>query len=335
MIPFTYLRASRIDEASAAVSRSPSAAFLAGGTTLVDLMKLDVEAPAAVVDITSLDMGAIKAGEGGRVRVGALVKNSDLARNEEILRRYPVLSEAILSGASPQIRNMATTGGNLLQRTRCGYFRDVFSACNKRMPGSGCAAIGGYNRGHAVLGTSEKCIATFPGDMPVALLALDASVGTRKADGALRSIPLTEFYISYGEDPVRENVLDHGELITHVDLPPVSWFRRSRWEKVRDRASYDFALASAAVALDVSNGRILQARVALGGIAGRPWRSHEAEAVLTGATPDGKVFRLAAEAAVEKARPQNDNRFKVELARRTLERALAGAASMRVEEPLS
>jgi xanthine dehydrogenase YagS FAD-binding subunit len=332
MIPFTYLRPSGIDEASAAVSRSRSAAFLGGGTTLVDLMKLDVEAPAALVDITGLDLGRVEPGEGGSLRIGSLVRNSDLARNEEVLRRYPVLAEAILSGASPQIRNMATTGGNLLQRTRCSYFRDVFSACNKREPGTGCAAIGGYNRAHALLGTSEKCIATFPGDMPVALVALDASVRTRRAGGDSRSISLSDFYLSYGDDPARETVLEHGELVTHVELPATPWFRRSRWEKVRDRASYEFALASAAVALELSNGRIREARVALGGIATRPWRSREAEAVLAAGRPDEKTFREAAEAALATARPQRHNGFKVELARRTVERALSVAAAMRIPE---
>jgi xanthine dehydrogenase YagS FAD-binding subunit len=225
---------------------------------------------------------------------------------------------------------MATTGGNLLQRTRCYYFRDVHSACNKRDPGTGCAAIGGVNRIHAVLGTSEKCIATYPGDMPVALAALDAVIRTRRADGQERAIPLGDFYVSYGEDPARENVLEHGELITSVDLPAAKWLARSHYLKVRDRASYEFALASAAVALDLDGGTIREARVALGGVATKPWRSKEAEQALAGATASPDSYRKAAEAALRGAKTQKDNAFKVELARRTLARALETAAKRQI-----
>ena len=334
MNPFSYSRAGRLEEAVAAVARDPRARFLAGGTTLVDLLRLGVETPAALVDINALPLAKIEPLPGGGVRIGAMVRNSDLAGDPAIRRRYPALSEALLSGASPQLRNMASVGGNLLQRTRCQYFRDPLYPCNKRLPGSGCSALGGYNRIHAVLGTSDKCIATSPGDMPVAMVALDAVVHTRRPDGGERSIPLTDFHVSYGEDPARESVLGHGELITAVELPATPWFARSHYLKVRDRASYEFALASAAVALDIdgggSNGRVRAARVALGGVATKPWRSREAEQALTGAKVEERTWRAAAEAALRGARPQKDNGFKIELAKRTLVRALATAAEKKV-----
>jgi xanthine dehydrogenase YagS FAD-binding subunit len=329
MTPFAYSRASGVEDAVAAASKDTGAKFLAGGTTLTDLLKLDVETPRAIVDIGGLPLSKIEMLPGGGMRVGAMVRNSDLARDATVRRRYPVLSEALLSGASPQIRNMATTGGNLLQRTRCSYFRDVHSSCNKREPGSGCAALDGYNRSHAVLGVSDQCIAAFPGDMPVALTALDAVIHTRRPGGRERSIPITDFYVSYGEDPARETVLEHGELITAVELPATGWFSRSHYLKVRDRASYEFALSSAAVALEVEDGRIRNARVALGGIATKPWRSKEAESALVGASAAESTYQAAAEAALAAARPRKHNAFKVELARRTLARALAIAASMR------
>ena len=288
MNPFTYSHANRPEEAVAAVAKNPRAAFVAGGTTLVDLLRLDVMTPAALVDVNALPLAKIESLPGGGVRIGAMVRNSDLANDPAIRRRYPVLSEALLSGASPQLRNMATVGGNLMQRTRCYYFRDAVSPCNKRQPGSGCAALGGFNRIHAVLGTSDRCIATHPGDMPVALAALDAIVHTRRPGGGERAIPLTDFHVSYGEDPARESVLEHGELITAVELPAVPWFARSAYLKIRDRASYEFALASAAVALDLDRGgsrAIRAARVALGGVATKPWRSREAEQVLIGGKP--------------------------------------------------
>jgi xanthine dehydrogenase YagS FAD-binding subunit len=225
---------------------------------------------------------------------------------------------------------MATVGGNLMQRTRCYYFRDTAYPCNKRVPGSGCSALEGYNRIHAVLGTSEKCIATHPGDMPVAMVALDAVVHTRRPDGRERTIPLTDFHVSYGEDPARESVLEHGELITAVELPAVPWFARSHYLKVRDRASYEFALASAAVALDLDGDRIRAARVALGGVGTKPWRSREAEQALTGKRAEEAAYRAAAEAALQGARPQKDNGFKIELAKRTVARALAVAAEKKV-----
>ncbi len=220
MNPFSFSHASQPDEAVAAVSRDPHAKFVAGGTTLVDLLRLEVETPDRLVDVNALPLARIDAMPGGGVRIGALVRNSDLANDPTIRKRYPVISEALLSGASPQIRNMASVGGNLLQRTRCYYFRDPAYPCNKRVPGSGCSALEGFNRIHAVLGTSDKCIASFPGDMPVAMVALDAVVHTRRPNGSERAIPLTDFHVSYGDDPARESVLDHGELITAVDLPP-------------------------------------------------------------------------------------------------------------------
>jgi xanthine dehydrogenase YagS FAD-binding subunit len=312
------------------VARVPRAAFLGGGTTLVDLMQLEVMNPGSLVDVTALPMSKIEPLPGGGVRIGALVKNSDLANDETIRRKYPVLSEALLSGASPQIRNMATTAGNLLQRTRCQYFREPFYPCNKREPGSGCSAIGGYNRMHALLGTSDKCIATFPGDMPVALSALDAVIRTRRPGGRERAIPIQDFYVAYGEDPAREHVLEHGELITGVDLPADAWMARSHYLKMRDRASYEFALSSAAVALEIEGGKIRQARVALGGVATKPWRSAEAERSLANASPGDDAWRSAAEAALAGARPQKHNAFKVELAKRTIARALATAAAREV-----
>jgi len=332
MNPFTFHQAAQPDEAINSVAGDPHAKFLAGGTTLVDLLRLNVETPDALVDINALPLAKIESLPGGGVRIGALVRNSDLASDKTIRRQYPVLSEALLSGASPQLRNMATVGGNLMQRTRCYYFRDAISPCNKRQPGSGCAALEGYNRIHAVLGTSDKCIATFPGDMPVAMAALDAVVRTRRRNGAERTIPLADFHISYGDDPARESVLEHGELITAVDLPAMPWLARSTYLKVRDRASYEFALASAAVALDLEGGRgghIRAARVALGGVATKPWRSREAEQALTGAKADEAAFRAAADAALRGARAQKHNGFKIELAKRTLVRALANATEMK------
>jgi xanthine dehydrogenase YagS FAD-binding subunit len=330
MNPFSYAYAKGPEEAVAAVSRHRGAKFVAGGTTLVDLLRLDVETPDLLVDINSLPLARIDPLPGGGLRIGAMARNSDLANDPRVRKNYPVLSEALLSGASPQLRNMASVGGNLMQRTRCYYFRDPAYACNKRQPGSGCAALEGYNRIHAVLGASEKCIATHPGDMPVALAALDAVVRTRRPDGGERSIPLTDFHVSYGEDPARESVLEHGELITAVDLPAVPWFARSHYLKVRDRASYEFALASAAVALDLDGRQIRAARVALGGVGTKPWRSREAEQALTGAAAEEKAFQAAADAALRTAKAQKDNGFKIELAKRTLVRALATAAEKKI-----
>ena len=334
MNPFTYARASGPEEATAAVAADHGAKFLAGGTTLVDLLKLGVETPSTLVDVNPLPLARIESLPGGGLLIGANVRNSDLANDPTVRRRYPVLSEALLAGASPQIRNMATVGGNLMQRTRCFYFRDTAYACNKRRPGSGCAALGGYDRIHAVLGTSERCIATHPGDMPVALVALGAVVHTRRPHGVNqttgRTIPIDRFFVAYGVDPAKESVLEHGELITGVELPPDPWLARSCYLKVRDRASYEFALASAAVALDLAgDGTIRAARVALGGVATKPWRAPEAERALAGRRADEAAFRAAGEAALAGARPQRHNGFKVELAKRTVARALSTAAALR------
>jgi xanthine dehydrogenase YagS FAD-binding subunit len=326
--PFTYLRAGDPDGAIAAVAAEPRAAFLAGGTTLVDLLRLHVETPEILVDIAALPLSDIRPLPDGGVRIGALARNSDVATNPWIRGRMPVLAEAVAAGASPQLRNMATVGGNLMQRTRCPYFRDVaVSACNKRVPGSGCAALDGYTRMHALLGTTDRCIATHPSDMAVALAALDAVVRTRRPGGGDRAIPFEEFHVPYGADPVREHVLEGGELITAVEVPGTAWFGRSRYVKIRDRASFDFALASAAVALDLAGGTIRAARVALGGIATKPWRSVEAERVLADRPAGEDVFREAADAALRGARPRRHNAFKIDLAKRTLVRALALAAA--------
>jgi len=326
MIPFDYARAGDADGAVKAVAGHPRAAFLAGGTGLIDLMKLHVETPDRLVDVGRLPLADV-AMTGTGVRVGANVRNSDLAYHPVIKARYPVLSEALLSGASPQLRNMATVGGNLMQRTRCPYFRDGISPCNKREPGTGCSAKDGYNRSNAVLGVSDHCIATHPSDMCVALAALDAVVRTRGPKGE-RTIPVTEFHLLPGDTPDRETVLEHGELITAVDLPAAPWAARSHYLKVRDRASYEFALASAAVALEVDGGVIRTARVALGGVATKPWRAADAEAALVGQKPTAETFSAAAEAATKGAVPRPFNGFKVTLVRRAVVRALETVAAM-------
>jgi xanthine dehydrogenase YagS FAD-binding subunit len=323
---FTYVRAEESAAAVKQVSGDARARFLAGGTNLVDFMKLNVESPTRLVDINRLPLDRIEVTDAG-VRVGAMVRNSDLAYHEAIRKRYPVLSEALLSGATPQIRNMATVGGNLLQRTRCTYFRDTAWPCNKRRPGSGCSALEGYNRSHAVLGTSEKCIATHPSDMCVALVALDAVVHVQGPQGE-RKVPVTDFHVSYGEDPARETVLRHGELITAVELPNTPFFARSHYLKVRDRASFEFALASVAAALEVKDGKMSAARVALGGVATKPWRATEAEKVLVGAKPEEAAYEAAAQAALRDARPQKFNAFKIDLARHAIVRALTVVGGM-------
>ena len=306
---------------AASSSSTPSIRFLAGGTTLLDLMKLDVERPTQVIDIHRLPLDKVETLDGGGVTIGATVRNTDLANHPLIKTHYPVLSQALLSGASAQLRNMATTGGNLLQRTRCVYFRDTATPCNKREPGSGCSAIGGFNRNLAILGTSDHCIATNPSDMSVAMTALEATVHTESPE-AKRSIAIDDFFLLPGTTPEHETSLHAGELITHVTLPPPVPGSRSVYLKLRDRASYEFALASAAVVVTVSSGRIDRVRIALGGVGVKPWRSHEAEAALLGRAPDANAFRAAAEAALQSARPQSQNGFKVELAKRCIQHAL-------------
>ncbi|SDH43168.1 xanthine dehydrogenase YagS FAD-binding subunit [Paraburkholderia steynii] len=306
--------------ASQTAQQGAQVRFLAGGTTLLDLMKLDVEKPARVVDISRLPLDRVEIADDGGVRIGALVRNADLALHPLIHEPYAVLSQALLAGASAQLRNMATTGGNLLQRTRCVYFRDTAMPCNKRVPGSGCAAITGFNRTMAILGTSDACIATNPSDMNVALTALGATVQIQGTKGA-RSVPIDDFYLLPGDTPERETVLEPGDLVTHVTLPPIPG-SRSLYLKLRDRASYEFALASAAVVVNVADGRITRAHVALGGVGTKPWHAREAEAELAGAVPDAASFARAADAALVNAKAQSQNGFKIELSRRCLIHAL-------------
>ena len=329
MQTFDYVKASSIDKA---LSGAATGKFVAGGTTLVDLMKLNVEKPQALVDINLLPLDKIEPLPDGGLRIGALVRNSDLAWNSEVKERYTVLSEALLSGASPQLRNMATTGGNLLQRTRCAYFREPSAGlpggygCNKRTPGSGCAALEGFHRIHAILGTSDRCIATHPSDMCVAMAALEAVIHVEGPKGK-RTIPIGEFHKLPGDTPQIENALEPGELITYVDLPKPIEGAKSTYLKLRDRASYEFALASAAVVAKVEGGRIRYVRVAMGGVGTKPWRAHEAEAALIGKAADTAAFRKAAEAALAGAKPRTDNAFKVELAKRCIVRTLKMATA--------
>lgn len=324
MQTFEYVKASGIDNALSSVGAGK---FIAGGTTLVDLMKLSVEEPSALVDINPLPLSKIEKLPDGGLRIGALVRNSDLAWHEDVQKSYVVLSQALLSGASPQLRNMATTGGNLLQRTRCAYFREPSAGtpdgygCNKRTPGTGCAAMDGYNRVHAILGTSDHCIATHPSDMCVAMAALEAVIHVEGPKGK-RTIAFADFHKLPGDTPQIENALEPGELITYVDLPRPVEGARSVYLKLRDRASYEFALASAAVVVRVEGGHVRYARVAMGGVGTKPWRSHEAEHSLTGKPADAHTFHAAAEAALAQARTRKDNAFKVELAKRCLVRSL-------------
>jgi xanthine dehydrogenase YagS FAD-binding subunit len=300
--------------------------FLGGGTTLIDLMKLNVETPARVLDINRLPLDKIEATSNGAVTIGAMVRNSDLANHAKVQKDYSVLSQALLQGASAQIRNMATVGGNLLQRTRCVYFRDTAMACNKREPGSGCPAITGHNRTLAILGASEHCIATNPSDMCVALAALEATVHIQGPKGS-RAVAFGDFHLLPGNTPRRETVLEPGDLITHVTLPPPIAGSKQLYLKLRDRASYEFALASAAVVLTIASGNITRARIALGGVGTKPWRSSEAEAAMTGKAASEGTFRQAAEAALRSAKPQSENKFKIELAKRCLTHALRTATA--------
>ena len=295
--------------------------FIGGGTTLIDLMKLNVEQPQTLIDINRLPLDKIEALPDGGLTIGAVARNSDLAFHPLVRKNYAVLSEAILSGASAQLRNMATTAGNLLQRTRCVYFREAAMPCNKREPGSGCGAINGFNRSLAILGTSEQCIATNPSDMNVAMAALEATVHVRGTKGE-RAIPIADFHVLPGNTPDRETVLEPGDLITHVTLPPPAPGNRSLYLKLRDRTSYEFALASAAVVITAANGKITRARIALGGVGTKPWRSTEAEGELTDQPATEATFRKAAAAALRGAKPQSQNGFKVELTKRCLVHAL-------------
>ena len=331
MHPFEFKTASDPDNAVRTLTPLADGRYLAGGTTLIDLMKLNVERPSQLIDINPVPLNKIEVLSSGSVRIGAMVRNSDLAHDPIIRQKYPALSEALLSGASPQLRNMATTGGNLLQRTRCYYFRDTAFPCNKREPGTGCSAIDGYNRIHAILGASKSCIATHPSDMAVAMAALDAIVIVRSAKGE-RRIPLNDFHRLPGDTPEVETVLEHGDLITHVELPANDWLRRSHYRKVRDRASYAFALVSCAVALNVDDkNTIRDARIALGGVAHKPWRATDAEVWLIGrAADDLDDFGHASDFALTGAKGYRENEFKIELAKRTVVRALTVAGKMRV-----
>jgi xanthine dehydrogenase YagS FAD-binding subunit len=320
MNPFTYKRASNQTEAIHEISTNRNAKVLAGGTNLIDLMKMNVQSPNEIVDINRLTLKQIeKTGTG--VRIGSLASNSDVAVNPIVLAEFPVLSEALLAGASPQLRNMATVGGNLMQRTRCYYFMDTAFPCNKRVPGSGCPAIPGYNRIHAILGVSDKCIAVHPSDMCVALSALEAVINVEGSKGQ-RQIPIADFHRLPGDTPQIDTNLQPDELIVSVDVPLSTLAKRSHYLKVRDRAQYAFALVSVAAALDLRNGKINAARLVLGGVAHKPWRSVEAETVLTGGSANMQTFRTAAETALKSAVPQKHNAFKIDLAMRAIVRCL-------------
>jgi xanthine dehydrogenase YagS FAD-binding subunit len=321
VIPFRYESAADAESAVRLLTGASAGAYLGGGTNLVDLMKLGVEAPDVLVDVTRLLSTDVDDTPDGGVRIGAGLRNSDLGVHPTIRARYPVVSQAVLAGASGQLRNMATTGGNLLQRTRCVYFQDVSKPCNKRLPGSGCAARDGHHRNLAILGASTHCVATHPSDLAVALTALDARVHVHGPDGE-RTLPITELHRLPGDEPQRDTTLEHGELITAVELPPLEFATRSRYRKVRERASYAFALVSVAAALDVADGVVREARIALGGVAHAPWRAREAERLLRDAPASEESFRRAAEAELAAAQPLPDNAYKVPLARNVLVRTL-------------
>ncbi len=323
MSPFTYARPTAVDEAVQLAG--PHARFIAGGTNLIDLMKENVERPQRLIDITGLPLHDVTETVDGGLLIGALVSNSDLAWHPRIEHDYPLLSQAILAGASPQLRNMATTGGNLLQRTRCLYFYDIATPCNKREPGSGCSARQGLNRNHAILGASEQCIATHPSDMCVALAALQAKVHVAGPQGA-RQIAFGDFHRLPGDEPHRDNVLADNELITAIELPSEGFAAHSRYLKVRDRESYAFALVSVAAALDIDGHVIREARIALGGVAHKPWRNPDAEAVLVGKPATAANFRLAADLLLDGADGLGRNNFKIPLARQAVVRALTDAA---------
>jgi xanthine dehydrogenase YagS FAD-binding subunit len=317
MNPFIYRRAADAEGAVATVTAHPGAAFLAGGTNLVDHMKLGINRPELLVDITRLPLDRIEQLPDGGVRIGAGVRNSDLATDAVVRARYPVLSQALLSGASGQLRNMATTGGNLLQRTRCVYFQDVSTACNKRTPGTGCSAVDGYSRDHAILGASEHCVAVHPSDMAVALAALDATVLVLGPAGE-RRVPLVDLHRVPGDTPHLDTILEHGELITAVELPPLGSPSRSAYRKVRDRASFAFALVSVAAVVELDGRHVRDVRIAFGGVAHKPWRATRAEAVLRGSPPTDDRVRQAAAAELATARPLRDNAFKIPMVTRLL-----------------
>jgi xanthine dehydrogenase YagS FAD-binding subunit len=320
--PQSIAEAIKAQARSSTAQQGASVRFIAGGTNLVDYMKINVETPSQVIDINSLALGDIKSTADGGLQIGALARNADVAHDATVKSKYPVLSQALLSGASGQLRNMATTAGNLLQKTRCVYYRDTNARCNKRVPGSGCDALEGHNRMLAILGTSEQCIANNPSDQNVALMALDATIHIQGVKGT-RSVPIGEFFKLPGNTPHIETVLEPGDLITHVTLPPAQSGARGVYLKLRDRASYEFALASAAIVMKAgTSGTIGFVRVALGGVGAIPWRSPEAEQALMGKSASDAVFRSAADAALQAAKPRSENGFKIELAKRCLVQAL-------------
>ena len=329
MQPFKFTKASDAGMAVQAVLANGAAKFVAGGTNLIDLMKEGVESPTELVDVTNLKLAQVRSTANG-ISIGALAKNTDTANHPLVRKDYPLLAQAILAGASAQIRNMATNGGNLMQRTRCSYFYDVSMPCNKREPGSGCGAMEGINRTHAIFGWSDKCIAVHPSDMCVALLALDAVVNVQGANGKTRAIPFSGFHRLPGDTPQRDNNLESGELITSIDIPKNSFADNSYYLKVRDRASYAFALVSVAAALEIGGGKIKQARIALGGVAHKPWRTGEAEKALAGKTATDESFVAAANAAMKDAKPLEHNKYKVELGKRAIVQALRKAANLKV-----
>jgi xanthine dehydrogenase YagS FAD-binding subunit len=330
MKSFKYTEAANAGSAVRAVAANQFAKFVAGGTNLIDLMKEYVERPNELVDISRLSLAQIRTISNG-ISVGALAKNADTANHPLVRQNYPLLSMAILAGASGQLRNMATNGGNLMQRTRCQYFYDIAMPCNKREPGSGCGALEGLNRIHAIFGWSNKCVATYPGDMANALYALDAVVKVRGANGQERSIPVQDFHRLPGETPEKDNNLEHGELIVAIEIPKNNFANKSYYLKVRDRASYAFALVSVAAALETSGNNIKQARIVLGSVAHKPWRSAEAEKALIGKPATEETFKVAAEAALKDAKPLEHNAYKVELGKRSivlaLQRAMNGSAA--------
>ena len=328
MRPFKFTQAADPVAAVKAVSANAGAMFIAGGSNILDLMKEGVENPTELVDVSRLNLTQIKPANGG-VSIGALAKNTDTANHPLIRQDYPLLTQAILAGASAQIRNMATNGGNLVQRTRCPYFYDVAMQCNKREPGTGCSAIGGFNRNHAIFGASDKCVAVHPSDMCVALAALDAVVKVRGADGKERSIPFTDFHRLPGDAAEKDNNLPHGELITSIELAKSNFASNSYYLKVRDRASYAFALVSVATALEINGGTIKQARIAMGGVAHRPWRASDAEKALVGKAPTDENFKAAAEDAMKGAKPLEHNKFKIELGKRAIVLALKRATNVK------
>ena len=333
MRPFKYSNTEDAGAAVKTVSANPNSKFLAGGTNIIDLMKEDVARPDELVDITRVKLAQIKnVGEGatkGNLSIGALAKNTDTANHPLVRQNYPLLTQAILAGASGQIRNMATNGGNLNQRTRCSYFYDVAMPCNKREPGTGCGALEGINRMHAIFGWSNDCVAVMPSDMCVALAALDAVVMVQKTDGTMRSIPFTEYHRLPGNMPEKDNTLEHGEMITSIELPKNNFAGKSYYLKVRDRASYAFALISVAAALETNGANISNARIAMGGVAHKPWRAMEAEKFLNGKAATEANFKLAADAEMKAAKPLEHNKFKVELGRRAIVRALMMANGMK------